>query len=226
MSREWVSLAQPLFEGMPRAAPHGDVRIWVDEHPTGLRDCAPTVARITHLEMAAHVGTHVDAANHFVAGGRTIDQYGIDHFSGPGVVLDVRRKGVVPLTAAELEEARPMVRQGDAVLLWFGYAERFSDQDYVDHPYLTPDAADWLLERGARLVGVDTVTPDMPGGHRPPGFDFPVHMRLLTPDVLIIENLGPGIAQLAGRRVDIAAAPFPIEGGDASPIAPVARVTD
>jgi kynurenine formamidase len=51
-------------------------------------------------------------------------------------------------------------------------------------------------------------------------------MRLLTPDVLIIENLGPGIAQLAGRRVDIAAAPFPIEGGDASPIAPVARVTD
>ena len=219
---DWVDLSQPLFKGMPRAAAHGEPSFWVDEvaHET---TAGEIVARITHLDMAAHVGTHVDAAIHFVPGGRTIDEYPLDAFSGPGVALDVRREGVEPLDAGELATAQPAVEPGDVVLLWFGYAERFRDEGYGDHPYLTADAADWLVERGVRLLGVDTVTPDLPGPHRPEGFDFPVHRRLLGSDVLIVENLGPGLAQLAGHRIEFRAAPFAIEGGDASPIVPLAR---
>jgi arylformamidase len=221
MAEAWVDLSQPLFNGMPRAAAHGEPCFWVEE----LRDeTGAPVARITHLEMSAHVGTHVDAALHFVTGGRAIDQYPLDAFAGPGVALDVRRDGVTPLDADDLEAARPTVEPGDVVLLWLGYAERFRDASYADHPYLTAEAADWLVERGARLVGVDTITPDLPGPHRPRGFDFPVHRRLLGHDVLIVENLGPGLARLAGHRIEFRAAPFAIEGGDASPIVPLARV--
>ncbi len=219
---EWVDLSQPLFNGMPGASVHGRPRFWVDEIDVP-NDRGELTARITHLEMAAHIGTHVDASSHFVRGGRTIAEYPLDAFAGPGVVLDVRRDGVQALTAAELEAAQPQIRSGDIVLLWFGYAQRFRDPAYVDHPYLSVDAADWLVARGVRMVGVDTITPEVPNGHRPEGFDYPVHQRLLGREILIVENLGPGLSRLAGRRIDFRAAPFAIEGGDGSPIVPLAR---
>ncbi|MQA83850.1 MAG: hypothetical protein GEV03_04235 [Streptosporangiales bacterium] len=225
MGEGWVNLSQPLFNGMPRAAAHGDVRIWVDERHMQTR-AGPAVARITHLEMAAHVGTHVDAAIHFIPGGRTIDQYPAETFTGRGVVLDVRREGASPLGVDELRESDPAIEPDDIVLLWFGYAERFREPSYHEHPYLATDAAEWLVERGVRMLGVDTVTPDMPGARRPPDFDFPVHTRLLGRDILIIENLGPGLATLAGRRVEVMAVPFAIEDGDASPVVPLARPRD
>jgi arylformamidase len=225
VSAEWIDLAQPLFNGMARAKAHGDVGFWVDEHLRHGLPGPPSV-RVTHLRMAAHVGTHVDAAKHFIANGKTIDAYPPSFFMGPGVALDLRREGVVPVTADDLERSVPPVRRGDIVLLWFGYAERFEDPSYHDHPYLTGDAADWLLDRGARIVGVDTITPDVPGPHRSEDYDFPVHMRLLANDVLIVENLGPNLARVAGHRLQVLAVPFAIEGGDASPIVPLVRVDD
>jgi arylformamidase len=225
MSAEWLDLAQPLFNGMARAQAHGDVSFWVDEHlRSGL--AGPPSVRVTHLRMAAHVGTHVDAARHFIADGKTIDAYPPSFFMGPGVALDLRREGVVPVTADDLAGCTPTVQRGDIVLVYFGYAERFQDPSYHDHPYFTADAADWLLERGVRILGVDTVTPDLPGAHRPDSYDFPIHMRLLGNDVLIIENLGPNLSRLLGHRLHVLAVPFAIEGGDASPIIPLARIDD
>jgi arylformamidase len=223
MTAEWLDLAQPLFNGMPRAKAHGDASFRVDEHlRPGL--AGPPSVRVTHLQMATHVGTHVDAARHFIADGKTIDQYPPSFFIGPGVALDLRREGVVPVTADDLARCTPTVRRGDIVFVSFGYAERFRHPDYHDHPYLTGDAADWLLERGVRMLGVDTVTPDLPAAHRSDSYEFPVHMRLLANDVLIVENLGPNLTHLLGQRLQILAVPFAIEGGDASPIVPLARI--
>ncbi len=223
MAKKFVELSQPLFNGMPRAKTHGDVKFWVD------RSCRPLASGslevcITHLEMAAHVGTHIDAARHFVPGAPTIDQYPQDRFIGPAVILDVRRQGVVTLTADELRKASPSIQPGDMVLLYFGYADRFRDESYHSHPYLSNDAADFLVERKISILGVDTVTPDLPGLYRPQGFDFPIHTRLLGNDILVIENLGVGLKEALGRRVSVAAVPFRIEGGDASPIVPLAMI--
>jgi kynurenine formamidase len=51
-----------------------------------------------------------------------------------------------------------------------------------------------------------------------------VHQRLLGNDVLVIENLGPGLAEVLNQRVTVAAVPFRIEGADASPITALAIV--
>jgi kynurenine formamidase len=223
MDRGWVCLSQPIYEGMPAARTHGEVSIRVQHLPLGPPDAA---ARITHLSMATHVGTHVDAAVHFIPGGRSIDEYPQEAFTGPGTVLDVRREGVVTLGREELDVVGRDVRAGDIVLLHFGYGERFGDPGYYDHPYLSPDTADWFVERGVRMVGVDTVTPDMPGAHRPPDYDFPVHMALLSRDILIMENLGPALSGLAGRRLEVLAVPLPIRGADGSPVMAMAREVD
>jgi kynurenine formamidase len=220
---EWVDLSQPLFVGMPCAAALGEVNLRVDrlllEDP---HETAVSEVCITHLQMAAHAGTHIDAARHMITDGRTIDQYPLERFLGPAVVLDVRREGAVPLTADELRLAEPTIRRGDMVLLYFGYAERFRDDSYYLHPYLSNEAADFLVSRGVSILGVDTLTPDLPGPRRPPGFDFPVHARLLGNDILIIENLGVGLKRILRKRTLVLAAPLRIEGGDASPVVPLA----
>lgn len=222
VAHAWVGLSQPVYEGMPGARTHGQIAIRVEHLPIGPPDSA---IRLTHLAMATHMGTHIDAPLHVLAGGRSIDQFPVDTFCGPGTVLDVRREGVVELGREELEAVGSDVRPGDIVLLHFGYAERFGDPGYFDHPYLSEGAADWLLDRGVRMVGVDTVTPDLPGAHRPVDYHFPVHMKLLGREVLIMENVGPGMASLAGKRLEVVALPLPIRGADGSPVMAMARET-
>ena len=179
----------------------------------------------TRLSIVSHNGTHVDAARHFFPEGRTIDEYDLDRFVLPAVAIDARREGMVELTAAELAEAGPEIRAGDAVLIYFGYAERFGSSDYGIHPHLSTDAARYIVERGATLVGVDTLTPDLAAAGRPAGgYDLPVHNLLLGNDVLIIENLGPKLRDLLGERFLLVAVPLRIAGGDAAPVVPVALV--
>lgn len=225
MVRKFIDLSQPLFNGMPRAKAHGDVKFWVDRICAGPAK-SPIEISITHMEMATHIGTHIDAAAHFYPGARTIDQYEQDRFVGPAVSIYLHREGPVPVTAKEIREAGPAIKAGDMVLLYFGYADRFREESYHAHPYLADDAADYLLDVGINVLGVDTITPDMPGECRPPEFAFPIHTRLLPSDILVIENLGPGVKQILGKRVTVAAIPFRIEGADASPIVPLAIVED
>ena len=220
----WIDLSQPYFEGMPASRTHGGYEMSVNYF--NLPYDPPVHARTSHVQMAAHMGTHIDSACHFIKDGKTIEQYPTDVFVGPGVAIDVRREGPVPITAAELEAADPGVEPGDIVLLYCGYAERFRAGEAGDHPYLAEDAAQWLVDRAVKLVGMDVVTPDLPDGHRPEGFSWPVHHVLLGADVLIIENLGPGLAEVAGHRLEIVARPMRLEGSDGAPVVPLARVVD
>jgi kynurenine formamidase len=219
-----VNLAQPFFTGMPHGARHGvpsftPVRRTL-RYPDGFADTSTT-----EIRMAAHVGTHIDAARHFYADGPTIDQYPYSRFSGPGVVLDVRRDGPLPITGDELRRATPEIRSGDIVLLYTGYAERFGQDAYRHHPYLAQDAA-FLVDRKVSIVGTDTITPDMPVVHRCEEFNHPIHRQLLKHDVLIVEHLGPGLHEVLGQRLLIATLPLRIVGGDGSPIAACAFVEE
>ncbi len=220
MTSAAVDLSQPYFDDMSTSAAHGVPSFTTKafKSPNGY----PIV--ITHIAMSAHMGTHVDAARHFFPDGAAIDDYPLDRFHGPGVVLDVRRRGVVGVTAEEV--AGRDIRPGDFVLFCFGYGELFGTPDYAEHPYLTAEVADLLIDRGAAVVGVDVLTPDMPAGARGPDFDWPVHHRLLGNDVLIIENLGPNLAGLVGQRVEVSAAPLAIRGSDGAPARVMATPVD
>jgi arylformamidase len=217
MACRCVTLAQPFFTGMPHGTRHDppsfDATRRTIPYPSGAVDVS-----ITEIKMAAHIGTHIDAARHFFADGRTIDQYPYERFIGPGVVLDARREGVVPITADELRKASPEIRADDIVFIYFGYAERFGQEAYRDHPYLSGDAAAFLVDHRVSIVGTDTITPDFPVARRSEGFDHPVHRLLLRHDVLIVENLGPGLKEVLGRRLTLAVPPLRIIGGDGSPV--------
>jgi arylformamidase len=212
-----VDLSQPYFNEMSTSRAHG-----VPSFTTKRLDPAEIDGIvITHMAMSTHMGTHVDAPRHFLPDGRTIDEYPVERFRGPGIVLDVRRDGPVAITADDIRALGADLRQGDIVLFCTGWGERFGTPEYGEHPHLSEDAADLMVDLEAGMVGIDALTPDQPDHHREPGFAWPVHHRLLSNDVLIIENLGPRLGDVAGRRVDVSAVPLAIRGSDGAP----ARVT-
>jgi kynurenine formamidase len=218
-----IDLSQPITGAMARWRGTDRAEVTMEEVPI---EHAVPGARIsaTRLSMVTHAGTHVDAARHFFPHGHSIDEYELARFVCRGVALDVRRDGPRELTADELRAADPGIRAGDAVLLYFGYAERYTDHAYHDHPYLSGDAAEYLAEREIGILGVDLLTPDRPAGRRETPFAYPVHGTLLARDILIVENLGPGLARVTGREFLFIMPPFTIPGADASPVVPLALV--
>lgn len=206
----WHDLAHEYHPGMttqPLIGPPCIETVWaVGERPFNIQ----------RLALGTHLGTHVDAPLHFIAGGRTIETYALGELGGPGVILPVALGPNEAITVPHLEGAGVGIERGDIVLLATGWDQMFSTPGYHTHPYLADEAAAWLVERGVRMVGVDFFSADLPVPLRPADFAWPVHHRLLGAGVLIAENLA-NLAPIAGRRLTIGAFPLKIRGGDGAP---------
>lgn len=216
----WHDLTQPFHAGMP----HSSALPPAELEP--LRRHAEDGVSVQRYAAATHVGTHVDAPRHFLADGATVDEIPLDRFAGPAVVLDVEREaaGEIPLDAVrEAAADAGGVREGDIVLVRTGWGARFDDRDaYARYPWLAADVADWLLERGVSLLGVDTPSPDRPRAMRPDDWDdYPLHRALLAAEVPIAEHLL--LEDVAGERVEVVGFPVKIAGGDGAPVRFVAR---
>ena len=201
--------------------------------------------------LPLHFGTHIDALCHAWYDDKLYNGFpstgirsttgaarcGIDKM-GPivarGVLLDAAAVAGGPLPRgrpvtrelleAAAERARVAVQSGDVVLLRTGWLESMlaSPGYYDGEPGLDVGAALWLAERGVAVVGADNFA--IEAIPFPTGQVFPVHQCLLREyGVSLIEGLAlaPLAAAGAGEFLFVAA-PLPIAGGTASPLAPVA----
>lgn len=174
------------------------------------------------VRLATHAGTHVDAPWHFEQDRRTIDQIPLEDLCGPAVVVSVDKAAGEEITPSDLERAD--IREGDIVFVHTGWDRNFdSPSKYLDHPYLSEESARWLVNRKVKIVGMDTISPELPVPRRPKDFKAPIHHTLLGADVLIIENLA-NLDKVAGQRVRVYAFPLSIRGSDAGHARVVAEV--
>jgi kynurenine formamidase len=215
-----IDLSQPYSNGMFSQKLFPPVKV---ERCIGIDERG---VNVTCIAAAVHAGTHVDAPLHFISDGLSIEAVDLSRLHGPAVCLEVSRGGLEEITVADLEAGGPAPEPGDLVFIRTGWDQWFrTDHDrYHLHPYLSVEAAQWLLERRVSLVAVDVATPDVPErGHRPPGFDWPVHHLLLGAGVLIAEHLAH-LDRVAGRRFRAFALPVPIVGSDGAPARIVAEI--
>jgi kynurenine formamidase len=91
------------------------------------------------------------------------------------------------------------------------------------HPYFSVDAAEWMVQKGIKMVGIDCITVDLPTPLRPKGFAFPVHKTLLGNGVLIAENVA-NIGSIVGKKTRIMALPLRVKGSDAGHARIIAEV--
>ena len=213
----WVDLSHPITETLSRIPffPQPRIRQIIKGPP----------ATVTEVHMVVHHGTHLDAPCHFIEGAPAMDAIPLDRLYGAGVVWRFDKPARSEIKVADLERATPRLREGDIVLIDTGWWRRVNTEDYEEHPYLGAEASEWLLKRGAKLVGVDSSSPDMAPHYRAKDFDFPCHRTLLGNGVLIAEHM-TNLGALAGRRVEAMFLALNIAGSDGAPARVVARAVD
>jgi arylformamidase len=140
-------------------------------------------ANVTRLEMDVHCGTHVEGPMHVIEGGASVEEYPLDVFVGPAWIADLR--GTATIGPTELErveipgDAQRVLFRTDNSDLWHEASHEFR----TDFAGLTPAGAEWVAERGIRLVGADYLsvqlfTPDLES-----------HRILLRAGTAILEGL-------------------------------------
>lgn len=145
------------------------------------RIAAGDPCNLSLLHLGSHTGTHVDAPYHFLADGPCLGEVPLDRMVGECLVADLRGRRAVD--AASL--AGVPVRRGDILLCLTDNSAKWEAAAFQrDFTYVTRDAADVLVDRGVRALGMDYLSIEEFGSP-----DFPVHHRLLGAGVFVIEGL-------------------------------------
>lgn len=151
-------------------------------------------ANVSSITFGSHTGTHVDAAKHFFDDGATVDRIPIERFIGTAILLAFP-DDLMSVGAADLEKQN--IGSHKRVLLRTRNSSFIrSPQFAVDYTFLAPDGAQYLVDRGVDLVGIDYLSIEQfhSGHHR-------THITLLEHKVVIVEGLDlsvppPGVYQL------------------------------
>ena len=113
-----------------------------------------------------HRGTHMDAPLHVMENTPSITGYPIWRFFGTGVAVSIPKGKWGVVTPEDLERATPTIRRNDIVIINTGSHRNFSDSDeyFAYSPGLYKEAAEWLVEKGVKMVGIDVQALDHPLG--------------------------------------------------------------
>ncbi len=211
-----VDLSHPLETGMPVFPGDPEVRI---ETALAVPEDGVAVAR---LDLGSHAGTHIDAPAHSIVGGATVDELPLEWLVGDARVLRVvDPRADTAYGIDDLAEPLPE-RLPPAVLIATGWDTHFGSDAAFAHPFAAADLAERLWAAGARVLGVDTLSPDSTP-RAVSGEGLPVHEHWLGRGGAIVENLR-GLGQLPAN-VRISLLPLRIFGGDGSPIRAIAETT-
>jgi arylformamidase len=175
-----------------------------------------TTFEIGRISMVANTGTYVDSPHHRFESGADLAGLPLERLAElPAVVVDCQSEpGGVSVDALDELDV-----DGCAVLLHTGDDARFGTPGYLEDPsFLTHDGAQWLVDHGATLVGIDAANiDDMADGRRP------AHTLLLGAGVPIVEHL-TGLDQLPPTRATFTAVPPRISGLGTFPVRAFASV--
>jgi kynurenine formamidase len=174
-------------------------------------------SNVTHYSFSSHVGTHMDAPFHYFVERAHLDEIELDRFRGPGFVVPIRRHQLEQVTVDDIAPYREQLRDTSFVLLSSGWARHYGTAEYFNHPFLSEEVAQELVDLGVSCVILDVMTPDAALPVRPENHDGPVHRILLGNDVLIVENAA-SMTHLEGRQVNVLAFPVAIQQSDGAPV--------
>jgi arylformamidase len=182
-------------------------------------DPAPALERVSdlargdaltasELRLNLHVGTHVDAPGHFLAGGALVADLPLERFCGPARVLDLRgRKRIEPADLAAQAPPRAqhlLLRTDNAPLLRGPFTPSYA--------HLSREAAEYLAGLEPLSVGIDYYSVDPPDA--PEG--FPAHLALARAGVPVFVCLDLGAVEPGAYR--FTALPLPLCAAEASPV--------
>ena len=193
--------------------------------------------QVSEWEGVMHRGTHMDSPLHVTENTPSIYDYPLWRFFGTGVAVSIPKGKWGVITPEDLEKATPKIQKGDIVMINTGSHHEYSDSpDYFCYgPGLYKEGAQWLVDKGVKLVGLDVQALDHPLGTKLVSHgvgpshpwlekeykaekgkdvldDFPfwepAHRTLMLNGIPGIENIGGQLDKVTGKRCTFMAFPW------------------
>jgi arylformamidase len=175
---KWIDVSLTLESNMMH---------WPGDPPVSIErvrelDKGDTV-NLSKITIGVHSGTHVDAPVHFIKGAKGVDRIAIDLLIGTARIIEIADNDSIK----EKELARYKIKKGERILLRTRNSIKkilYRDAFTEDFVYMEKDAAEFLVSRGIKTLGVDYLSV---GGYKQNGPE--VHRTLLRAGILVIEGL-------------------------------------
>ena len=165
------------------------------------------IVNLTAIAMGSHTGTHIDAPFHMIKSGKRLHEFSLEILVGTATVFEV--PGVRSIRRADLEGfdwtsvERVLFKTDNSAHWWDG-------KFYEEFVYLDAGGAEFLVERGVRLVGIDYLSIDKFRSDA-----HPAHFIFLTKNILILEGLN--LSAVPGGQYTLYALPLKLEDADGAP---------
>ena len=213
MHKRIIDLTFPLYDGM-KTFPvpwHQAVEITIlGRHGIENRETRKIV-------IGTHTGTHCDAPRHFVPGGRTLDKLPLGVLIGEAFVIDFSYAKPFQEMGINDFQRQMRNRKVERLVIRYDWSDNWGNlKYYTDHPFMSVEAAQWLMKRGVKLLAMDTPTPDDPKNGRGTVSDSPIHKLLLNNDIILVEYLC-NLKALNRRDIELIVLPLKIHEGDGAP---------
>ncbi|MGE5416338.1 MAG: cyclase family protein [Acidobacteriota bacterium] len=163
---------------------------------------------LSALHMTSHAGTHLDFPSHFMDRGRSAADYPPERFIMGAWVVEAGED----FSTADL--GKMALNSGEALIFRTNNSkdERSSNRVFNHEFVAMPiEFADFCVDKKIGLVGWDYISVDRGGDD-----GFPVHRRLLTNDVLILEGLD--LTKVEPGKYTLICMPLNIQKGEGAPV--------
>lgn len=179
-----------------------------------------TKIRANSFEMKASIGTHMDAPSHFIENAANISDIAITELVVPCYVINIEAKAHEKYSLSvedikEFETEHGKLEKKHAVIIHTGWCKRwYNPEKYHNNhqfPSISKEAAEYLLEKEVKAVGIDTLSPDRPDS------DYITHKLLLGNGKYLIENINDA-DKLPVKGALLVVAPLKIKDATESPI--------
>jgi arylformamidase len=209
-------LTVPIFNGLPTWP--GDPAVEIGDYRSL---SAGDGANVTMLNLGAHTATHVDAPAHFIEGAAKVESLDLAVLIGEAEVV------AVPEDRHAIDEefvlahcslgAKRIIFKTRNSAFWSESKLQFHE----DYTYLDLKAAQTLVQRGLKLVGIDYLSIEK--------FSSPkneTHLALLSHGVIILEGLN--LSDVPAGKYELICLPLRLRTnlGDGAPARVVLRTTD
>ena len=215
-----IDLSHEIEHGMVtyRGLPAPAVSDWLSRDASASRYAPGTTFQIGKIELLANTGTYIDAPFHRYENGLDVAGYALETVADlPGVVVRVKSGAGRAIDAAWFTR---LDVKGKAVLVHTGWDTHWRTDTYSagQHPFLTREAAEYLVKAKAALIGIDSLNIDDDNdGSRP------AHTILLGAGAAIVEHM-TNLGALPDSGFSFFAVPPRVKGMGSFPVRAFARV--
>jgi arylformamidase len=182
-----IDISVPFEEGMmkyPSLLPFE--RKWLRSFEKGDQN------QVSYIQTPSHNGTHLDAPCHYIKGGKNMDDLPLERFYGIAQVIEVPES----YESVSKEFLLSVDIMADKILFKTSNTRlRMKDFD-PSYVYIEPDGAQYLVDKGVKLIGVDYVSVDPKVSPEKPSHHIILGNEVIILECVHLKDVNPGLYTL------------------------------